>query len=424
MGRKYILLITVSVLILILISPLICGSSTEKCEECHTSPRPSGNYIFTHPNIILTTPTRVSPGHTFNLTVYIEHNGNYELQEISGVVTVSPSTIISINDDNEQYIERVSSSKTTATLDWELTAGQVQRSATVNFTIEYTVYYQHSDDPNNYYTYSSTKFQTIDIKPLPLEPSIWNIVVEPGKTYTATLDLTAKNDVTSVTIEPSPEISEWVTVDSTESSWNDGFSNILAGQTREIELTFSIPENANVNDANIQINWVLDGEPDRIEIPVTVRPAPLQETAVDEWLSIIGRITGLLSTTLLAAALLTGGIGKDQKRFWNRIFKTAKRRADLHCALSYEILALSVFHGIILWAGPYYNTIWSNYIVLGMVSATAMGIVSVNGIFKKQFVKVMGYKIWRYIHIYGSIIALVLCLIHGLTIGTDIGILT
>ena len=182
MGRKYILLITVSLLIIILISPLICGSSTKKCEECHTSPQPSGNYIFSHPNIIITTPTRVSPGQTFNLTVDIEHNGNYELQDILGILTVSPSTIISINDDNEQYIERVSSSKTTLTLDWELTAGQVQRSATVNFTIEYTVYYLHNDDPNTYYTYASTKFQTIDINPLPLEPSTWNIVVEPGKT--------------------------------------------------------------------------------------------------------------------------------------------------------------------------------------------------------------------------------------------------
>jgi hypothetical protein len=423
MGRNYILLITACVLILIFISPLICGSSSKECEECHTSPRPSGNYIFSHPIIILTTPTRVSPGQTFNLTVDIEHNGNYELRDISGTLSVSPSTIITINGDNEQYIKSVSSSKTTVSLIWELTAGQVQRNITVNFTIEYTTYFLHLEDPNNYYTYTKTKFQTIDIKPLPLEPSIWNIVVEPGKTKTVTLELAAKKDVAKVKIEPSTEISDWVEIESPDSRWNDGFSNILAGQTREVELTFNIPENVNVNEAYIQISWELEGETDWIEIPVTIKPTLPQEESVNEWLSIIGRITGLLSTVLLAFSLLIGGIGKSQKRFWNRIFKTAKRRADLHCALSYEILALSIFHGIILWAGPYYNTIWSNFIVLGTLSAAAMGVVSINGIFQKQLVKSIGFKSWRYIHLYGSIIALTLCLVHGLTIGTDIGIL-
>jgi len=422
MGRNYILLITITILSLILISPLICGSSTEKCEECHTSPRPSGNYIFSHPDIILTTPTRVSPGQTFNLTVDIEHDGNYELRDVSGILSITPSTIVSINEDNEQYIDLIESSKTIVTMDWELTAGQVQESVTVNFTISYTVYYLHRDDPNNYYTYTKTRFQSIDIKPLPLEPSIWNIVLEPGETSSTTLTLTAKKEVNSVTIEPSPDISDWVTIRSEEPSWNDGFDIILSGQTREIELTFEIPDNVNVNDVFIQINWEVETEPDHITIPVTIKEPPPQKGTADEWLSIIGRITGLLSTTLLAVSLLIGGVGRDQKRFWNRIFKSAKRRVDLHCALSYEILALSVFHGVILWAGPYYNTIWSNYIMLGTLSACAMAVVSINGIFQKLLVKILGHKGWRYIHLYGSIIALTLCLVHGLMIGTDIGI--
>jgi hypothetical protein len=424
MGSKYILLITITILTLIFISPLIYGSSTEKCEECHTSPRPSGNYIFSHPAIILTTPTRVSPGQTFNLTVDIDHDGNYELQDISGIITVEPSNVISINEDNEQYIEQVGSTKKNIIMDWGLTAGQVQRSVIVNFTITYTVYYLHRDDPNNYYTYTRSRFQSIDIKPLPLEPSTWNIVLEPGKTSTIILELTAKKEVNDVTIEPSPEISDWVIVTSKETNRDEGFSKILTRQTREVELTFSVPEKVNVKDPYVQIGWEIDSEPDQIKIPITIKEHSAQDVGSNDWLSIGGRITGLLSTTLLAVSLLIGGIGKHQKRFWNRIFKSAKRRVDLHCALSYEILALSIFHGIILWAGPYYNTIWSNYIVLGILSAVVMAIVSINGIFQKQFIKIIGYKSWRYIHLYGSIIALTLCLMHGLAIGTDIGILT
>ena len=100
------------------------------------------------------------------------------------------------------------------------------------------------------------------------------------------------------------------------------------------------------------------------------------------------------------------------KKWSNRLFKTAKRRIAFHCALSYEVLILSVFHLATLAYGPYRELIWIWEVILGELALVIMVLISINGIFQKRIIRWWGYENWRRIHAWGTYLATFLLVIH------------
>ena len=426
MDSRSILAATAVILTIIILAPVISGYRSKQCGECHTAQNSSGDYIFVAPAIFLTAPARVSPDTEFSVFIDIKHYGDYEIRDVKAILELDPSDTISINEENEKQITSIGKMGGTKSLEWSLTANDKDGTVDMEITVEYNAYFDHSaSDSYDTHIYETVLSRTIEVKPTPITPSSWNVIVEKGKRTTVDLIINIAEYIEDLAIKPSLNIANWVEITSTDAGWDNenGFSSVNAGQDKRVRMTFSIPENASVETAYIEVSWKLAGSKDKFNIPITITAPPPEKIASRSWLGLAGRVTGILSTLLLAIAIIIGGIGKAQKKIFNRIFGTAKRRAKIHCALSYEILALSIFHGVLLWAGPYRNTIWEPLVILGTLSALAMGIVSLNGILQKPIIKLLGYNIWRSIHLYLSLTALALCLIHGFTIGTDIGLL-
>jgi len=413
----------ISLIFLIFIPSYAIGQELQTCEECHLPPHPSGDYIFINPDLILNSPSRVSPDANFTVTLDIGHKGGYELQDVTATMVSSRPDLIINMDGNEKGIESISKTSV-ETLQWELRTGSAVGIVTINITVGYTAFFEHQDseDPDTY-DYTWSLFKTLLIKETPIEPSTWNLLVESGKKVEQELTLSVKDDIENVTVSVSKEIEEFVEAIVEGANIPFGYSSIGAGEQRSISLNMTFPEDTNITAGYILITWSQGGVSDQMFILVTIAPSDEGGSDARINLKLIGRITGLLSLAVLVLAMFSGGVGKRMKKMSNKVFRSAKVRSDFHCALCYEILALSIFHGVVLWAGPYYNVIWDRPIVLGMLSAVAMGVVAINGLLQKWISRRFGYRVWKYIHLIFALAALGLSLIHGLKIGTDIGIL-
>ncbi len=143
----------------------------------------------------------------------------------------------------------------------------------------------------------------------------------------------------------------------------------------------------------------------------------------------LGRIIGFVSLGLLIFSILIGTPFSEIKHWLNKKLG-GKKRVRLHCWISYLILATTLIHAVFLMTRKYseyaYIIIFSNTttypgpgIILGDISLILMFVVAVNGIYQRRLMQWMGYKKWKYIHLYGSVLALVLAIIHMLLIGSS-----
>ena len=142
-----------------------------------------------------------------------------------------------------------------------------------------------------------------------------------------------------------------------------------------------------------------------------------------------GRVIGFVSLALLIVSMVLGGW---PVRGWKPRMNArlgGLRRLKLHCGISYLILAVVMLHALLLMLKSYrayaVGVIFSDIssrtgigINLGDVSLILMLVVSLNGIFQRRLTRALGTRAWRLIHLYGTIAALILALIHTLMTGT------
>jgi hypothetical protein len=188
----------------------------------------------------------------------------------------------------------------------------------------------------------------------------------------------------------------------------------MAGDSTTITVTLL---NETDISSEIEISWIeLSGMK---EIPITIDIVRLEssDTGEDPLLT-IGQATGISAFVFLVIGYFTGGTG-FLKKHANKLFRHARRRVRFHCALSYLVMVLSFYHLATLWYGPYREVIFNSWeIVLGEAAMIIMIIISLNGIFQRRMVKMMGFQNWRRIHSWGSYISTSLVVIHLLTYGS------
>jgi hypothetical protein len=182
-----------------------------------------------------------------------------------------------------------------------------------------------------------------------------------------------------------------------------------SGQRQVVSLTVfngSIP----VDNGRIDIVWEnATGAKDSCFVLVTIKaPAAGKVEAAMSPLVLTGRITGILSLSLLLASLALGLIKKG-----------SARRVRVHCAVSWFILGLALYHGLMLVLGPYSRIMWSNFLLLGYASAAVMGVSGVNGLLQRWMSRKAGHRTWTWVHRITITVAVVLVTIHALAMGTD-----
>jgi predicted ferric reductase len=167
----------------------------------------------------------------------------------------------------------------------------------------------------------------------------------------------------------------------------------------------------------VTVGWYSNGAYMTYPINVTLLPADPPE-AVDLYHE-LGKYLGIAAMALLLIGYFTGGTGFF-KKLANRLFGNAAKRTKFHCAMSYELMALSLFHFGVLFYGPFSQVsqilVWQT--VLGILAMGIMFVIALNGILQKALIKKIGYQNWRRVHAWGSYLATSLVIIHALTIGT------
>jgi hypothetical protein len=181
---------------------------------------------------------------------------------------------------------------------------------------------------------------------------------------------------------------------------------MAAGERQSVKVSFGGGSLA-INNGRIDVMWEnATGVEDSAFVAIRViQPAPATPSTP---IPLMGRATGIVSLALLITSIVIG------------LVKMGKaRRARVHCAVSWFILGLSVYHGLILLLGPYSTLTLGTYVILGYASAAVMGVASVNGLINKWMSKKLGYKGWLWIHRIGTIVAITLVVIHAIMMGTD-----
>jgi hypothetical protein len=340
----------------------------------------------------------VKPGTNFSFEVGLEFSG-YELLDVE--INISQKQEI-LNFTSPVTVERDRLTEETA---FNFSAAAAANGiCNLIVKIEYVIFFEHTtEEDSDYREETILERAIIIVGSLSLAPLVWALEMANGRSG---FTLLANSDVSNVTIH-SPE-----NVVTTPSS----HPHLFTGEMAYFGLTadFNGEDEEDINDPLI-ISWEEDGSSYVAAIKVMYNPPSEEET---NYVPLVGRAVGFISFIILVISTLTGGTISGIKSFLNRKLG-ARRRRNVHCAISWLLLGLALYHGMILVTGVYYQVAWNILIVLGWLAIISMIVASLAGLFMTWFIKRMGRRNWRILNIGSSVIPIMLVVVHMVLIGTD-----
>jgi hypothetical protein len=222
------------------------------------------------------------------------------------------------------------------------------------------------------------------------------------------VNVSVTEDAYDVQVDADPSLSPYLDVEPLP-------KRLSAGET--VQFSVMLLHRGAV-EGNLTVSWYANGS--LVSYPIHVTLIPEEEKVGRDIYHELGKYIGIASLALLLIGYFTGGTG-FLKKAGNRFFGNAARRTKFHCAMSYELLVLAMFHFAVLFYGPFSRLdqilLWQT--VLGIIAMAIMIVIAVNGINQKRFIKAMGFANWKRIHAWGTYIATMLVVIHALTIGSE-----
>lgn len=399
--RSYIVLVFAISVVLVAVASAAFPTNGN-CSSHHSGSQPSAGYNYVEPALSFSGPEFISPNSTFNVKFLVSSLGRYEILNASATVSVSGEGELSSGEQAGKTLPNIPNTGGTSAANWTLKAKNLEGMilATVNLT--FTSHYQHSSSSNNDYFHSLSSSYRISVKSVSIQLSSTQFVFTIGERSSTAFDIMAHSPIRNIAITESPSLNGLV--EATPHS----IASIAAGQNVTVSLSFngnqSIVDNGRINIVWADVNGTLDST--FVTVKVSGRQDANQaDIPILKW---TGRITGIASIGLLVASASLGmiKIGKE-------------RRVRLHCAISWFLLFLSSYHGIVLLIGPYSSLMLATNMMMGYVSTIAMGIVSVNGLVEKWMTKVTSHTTWLWMHRFFIIVGIALGLAHGILMGTD-----
>ncbi len=382
--------------LLIAISGNALGAS---CESCHSSRTPSGGWIYHPPVITLLHDPFYLPDTDVTVRLIITPASDYSISSLSGELGTIYGSLIStgpgtpgVDPQGNKYI------------DWTFTAGGVGESILI-VDVDYTVYYKHKTpgtmDSASYFDRIET---TVIVADLDLSISPGTLIFEKEREEKE-IQLTATSDVTDIEVILHGSLEGLVTFSQPLVELSDGGSTTI---------TVTVLNRTNIISF-MTIKW-LEGDVQR-EIKIEIVITDPGDGGGSDLLGEVGKYTGIAAAVLVLVGFFTGGTSR-LKTIANKVFGSAKKRIDFHCALSFVTLILVAIHFATLFYGPFRNLIFQWEVILGEVAMLIMVIISLNGIFQKKFIKLLGFQNWRRVHAWGSYLITVLVSIHMLLYGS------
>jgi len=398
-SSKLIIAVLVPILVATAIAPLVFPAGSI-CESCHAPGKPEGNYVFAQPQLTFTSPSVVQPNSSVNVSLSVSHAGKYTVKSFTADLSLEGPGDLESGETSAKDIRNIGSEGGSAVIAWKVHAGS-EGMLLVNASINYTAHFKHTNTQgNDEYPYQFLRALTVMVRPIALRISLSELSFSTGAGTSKTFELAALSEVKNITLKVSPNIAGAANVATT------ALGKLGAGERHTVTVNFLGGSEA-INNGRIDLVWEnATGVKDSGFVAVRVVQPPQQEAKSP--VPLLGRATGLVSLGLLITSILLG------------LVKMGKaRRARLHCAVSWFILGLSVYHGLILLLGPYSSLTLGTYVILGYASAAVMGVASVNGLLDKWMSRKLGYRTWLWLHRISTILAIVLIIVHAIMIGTD-----
>ncbi|UCH87974.1 MAG: ferric reductase-like transmembrane domain-containing protein [Thermoplasmata archaeon] len=413
-------------------SSTVFAEEEESCEDCHSLPIPDGDYILQDPYFWIDAPPRVSPNETFKFSLVITHYGIYEIKNFVAELDLSSAAGIEFGtgENAEKQITEIDSKAQTQRLIWNLRTGNTTMITTIYLYLNFTSEQIHTTvEDSDTYDYQIGLHHEIEIKELPFELSSWHLVAVLGEKQSFNVNIKANSDIYNLEVVPGRSVSNFTTV--TPGSPGD----IAKGSSKDVNIT--IQPDRKLEAGYIIIIWSTDEEGtemDSLKIKITVKSKELEQVQGKErkrdrtWL--LGRITGFIAFFLLVLLAFTGGAVTRVAKKLNKALGGAGRRVKFHCALSYQMLVVALLHAALLMYGHYSSQASETLFIfakgvfdinIGTFTWIMMIIISIAGLFQKPIVRKIKHKNWRRLHLWLTIIALILIILHLLLAGTTLG---
>ncbi len=370
----------------------------DECDDCHSSsdPNPSGGYAYYEPVLSLVHDPFYPPDSDVRIRVWISYPDDYSVKDVSGSLSISGSNLELTSGGEGTGEEGADGGQG---LYWDLRSS-AEGECNITVEISFEVFFEHeSPGSKDSGKYTETLQGTIVIADLALRASPGTVILS-NVGEVGSIQLSADEDVEDISVELSSSLKGLVDISLGSTSLSSGGSAVV-----DLELL-----SLNDTTGHIFIYWKEDGELKQQKVIIRILSLEGGEKSTDIYL-IIGQITGGAAFILLLIGYFTGGSGM-LKKWSNRVFNTARKRIAFHCALSFEVLILSVFHFSTLIYGPYRELIWIWEVVLGEMAFLVMIIISINGIFQKRMIGWWGYQNWRRVHAWGTYLTTFLLGIH------------
>jgi hypothetical protein len=380
----------------ILISLLSAPVLGAECEDCHTIDGASGGYVFERPTIVLAVNAVVPPGMDFPFEVIVRGGTDLLVEDMNATLTLSPPS--------GDLVMEASGSAGRARFD---VPAQDEGAVPYSVSLTYGVFKEHATaGAADRATYREVLRGEIAVRYLTLTIDRGFLVLD-SVGQASVINATADENAYDVRVDADPSIAAYVEVDGLP-------DRITAGESASFNVTLLHRGSA---QGNITVSWYSNGSIS--SFPIRVSLVPESASSGTDAYHELGKYLGIASLALLLIGYFTGGTGAS-KRWANALFGNAGRRTRFHCAMSYQLLSLAIFHFAVLFYGPFSRLdqilVWQT--VLGIVAMLIMIVIAVNGILQKRIVKLMGFANWKRIHAWGSYVATSLVIVHALTMGT------
>jgi hypothetical protein len=403
--------------------------AVDDCASCHGGTSTNGNYDYVQPAVSLEIPGALQPNATFDIILTVNHPGTYELKYFETTLDLSgsPDITLSAGETAKKTLGNMDNRKQSHGLIWHANDGTTEGIKTIGVNLSYTVYYHHnSGGSKDTSSYSKKLTQTLQVMSMPfnITPSALHATVSIPQSYT--INITALTDLYNIEIIPSLSLTNFTKVSTAK------VNALPKDHNSSFQLSMT-PDRA-MEHGSLVVLWSLDkagNNKSSMSVPVIVADKPVTPTGEDPQVAnqrLAARVLGFIGLIILILLLPTGGALSAVSRRLNPLLGGAKKRVDLHCALSYLLLAIALLHSSLLMYGHYYGVVWkgifliakSEYlnINLGTTALCLMLVISLLGILQKRLVKVLGRKAWGYVHGIISYVALALIVVHLIWIGT------
>lgn len=148
-----------------------------------------------------------------------------------------------------------------------------------------------------------------------------------------------------------------------------------------------------------------------------VYSAPEEEVYLGNPTLLLERVLGLMSALVLIISIAFTRILRPVQVRVDKLVGGAARRVKWHCRISLLLLLLSALHGILLPLGPHASSLRG--LILGVPSFIIMGFLGYIGWQQKALTEKWGYEKWQKLHLWLTILAVVLVALHAILDGSD-----